>query len=205
MKKVLVSILAVIGGGFVILLIIGFLNKQPSTQPTQSTTSIPQSQIKETANVFQEQGWGFKIEYPTDWIYEKVNDYTVIFSGPENTETFYTTLNIQKIAATKIGGEYSTADALLQSLKNQIATAQNSNSTEVADMNYTSKTGETILARGFIAQYTRQNENFQQLQLVIKSNDGEIFYAIAYTAPADLYDKYKSTIIMIMESLVLLK
>src|SRR3972149_10280507 len=117
MKKIIISILAVIGGVFVILIVINFFNKKPPTQTTQLQT-------KEIVNIFQEDDWGFKIEYPKDWVYEKANDYTVIFSGLKDTEAFYSTLNIQKIASTKMGGKYASVDALLQSLKDQIATAQ---------------------------------------------------------------------------------
>ena len=41
--------------------------------------------------------------------------------------------------------------------------------------------------------------------MVIESKDEEIFYAVAYTAPKDLYDKYKPIATKIIESLVLLK
>ena len=69
MKKIIISILAVIGGVFVILIVINFFNKKPPTQTTQLQT-------KEIVNIFQEDDWGFKIEYPKDWVYENKGNLT---------------------------------------------------------------------------------------------------------------------------------
>ena len=73
-------------------------------------------------NLFSEEGFGYTIEYPADWVAERPSDYTVRFTGVGWTTASRVAFAIQNIATSAIGGIYDTVDELLDDLKCQLVT-----------------------------------------------------------------------------------
>jgi hypothetical protein len=141
-------------------------------------------------NIFQEKGFGYTIHYPADWVYAKSSPYTVLFSGQEGTDAFYSTISIQNVASKKRGGKYEDIDSFVTDLKNQLMTgAKNTKIYNEKPLAY-EKNWVKLTGKEFIAEYIRQGEHFKQRVIVIKRDTGEIFYAWFYTAPENLYNSF---------------
>lgn len=50
------------------------------------------------ANLYEDPGMGLSIHYPGDWIYQKPSQYTVVFSGPQGTAAYHSTVTLENIA-----------------------------------------------------------------------------------------------------------
>jgi hypothetical protein len=151
---------------------------------------IYQNLSKKLDNLFQEKGFGYTIQYPSDWIYSKASAYIVVFSGKEGTDAFYSTVSIQNVASTKRGGKYEDINSFITDLKDQlIAGAKNTRIYNEKTLVY-EKNWIKLIGEEFITEYTRQGEHFKQWIVVVKRENGEIFYGWFYTAPKNIYNAF---------------
>ncbi len=141
----------------------------------------------------------YSVKYPTSWQAVPKNETTVLISGMEGRESFYSTVNIQALPTKESGGVYENAEALLEDLKSQLKNDTSSNIT--GEMSFDYALGDkTVKGYKFIAEYDFEEDKFKQLQTVIPSSDGNYIFALAFTAPPDLYDRYKSVAESIMST-----
>lgn len=123
------------------------------------------------------------IRYPANWIVRQENEYTYIFSGPEGTPTFYTTVTVASFASSALGGRYANTAELIQAYKCDMVTRAAwvcIDSTDYPD------------GDGYLAEFFYQGERFRQWRVARASRDGKILHSWAYTAPADLFAIYKN-------------
>jgi|GEM_PF-1855910 len=142
-------------------------------------------------NVFEDDKLGYKIEYPHNWVCEKPGKYKILFSGKEGTDAYYSTVNIQNFASKKIGGGYDDINSVIKDFKKQIMT--HSDDPKIYNERkfvYKATNGAILTGEEFIAEYTKSGEKFKQWQIFIPKDNGEVFYAWIYTAPADMYETY---------------
>jgi hypothetical protein len=140
--------------------------------------------------LFQEKGFGYTIQYPSDWIYTKPSSNIVVFSGAEGTDAFYSTVSIQNVASIKRGGKYENINSFITDLKNQlIAGAKNTKIYNEKSLVY-EKNWIRLIGQEFITEYIRQGEHFKQWIIVVKRENGEIFYGWFYTAPLNIYNSF---------------
>jgi hypothetical protein len=156
-------------------------------------------------NTFQESGFGYTVKYPGDWVYTKPSQYTVVFSGKEGTDAYYSTVSIQNIAPSKAGGKHQDVDSLVKSLKDQITTGTENGKISDEKAFDCSAEGEKLTAKGFKAEYARQGENFKQCVVVVQRADGKAFHIWSYTSPAVQYDTFLSTAQAILDSWAITK
>ncbi len=142
------------------------------------------------SNVFSEPGYGYSIGYPADWIYQKQDEYTVIFSGEQGTDAYYSTVAIQNIASARIGGKFGSVAEVVADAQNQLRQADNASIAEAEEIEFTAEGGQKVKGKIFLASYTVNGEQYKQLEIVVPRADGKIFYTFAYTSPADQYDDY---------------
>ena len=141
-------------------------------------------------NRYENKGNRYSIQFPKNWQFKESDKGTILFRGKSGTPAYYSTVNIQTILPKKSGGQFSTADELMDSLTNQIVSAP---------------TGGKILDQGdidlplnpkrfhgryVIFTYQYKGESFKQMQVVIARDDEKAFYAWAYTSPEKQYDTY---------------
>ncbi|MCS7240041.1 MAG: hypothetical protein NZ651_02190 [Candidatus Bipolaricaulota bacterium] len=125
---------------------------------------------------------GYCIRYPTDWGVSQDNDYTYIFSGPEGTPTFYTTVTVASFASSALGGRYANVVELIQAYKCDTVTRS-----AWACVDSTAyPEGD-----GYVAEFVYQGELFRQWRVARASSDGKILHSWAYTAPSELFATYK--------------
>lgn len=135
----------------------------------------------------------YKIQYPTNWEYEKSSDGTIIFSGKRGTQAYYATVNVQTVLAKKTGGDFSTVKEFMADIKKQaVSQSPGVKFLESGDIEVTDVTATSGKNKGLYSVFTYQykGKEFKQWQVAIMRDDHQVFYAWAYTAPSELYSAY---------------
>lgn len=164
---------------------------QPSASAASSSTESSTSSSSEVklTNLFEDKNNKFSIKYPTDWIYEQPEKGTVVFSGKKGTPGYYSTVNIQTVLTKKSGGNYKNLQEFIDNLKRQAKSgSKDVNFVGEGPINISeSGHGMKMNGRYLVFTYTVQGQKFNQIQFVFLRNDGQVFYAWAYTSPVSQY------------------
>jgi len=135
----------------------------------------------ELENLFYEQSFGYSIRYPNDWIYTKPREFSVVFSGREETPAYRSTVAIENLLSAKVGGKYESVRAVVDAYKCELVTAAEDVCIHTSDY----PAGD-----GYIAEFTYQGETLRQWRIVIARGNGNIFHTWAYASPIEQYDSY---------------
>lgn len=138
---------------------------------------------------YHHQEAGYTIDYPNKWIVEEEKEKgTVIFSGPKDTPTYYSTVTIQPLLTTKSKGDYTNIDAVIEDIKRQTAKiSPNATFLDKGKVELVSSTGKKMDGKFLTFIYAFEGHIVQQWQVVVMRYDGKLIYAWAYTAPIDQY------------------
>ncbi len=150
-----------------------------------------QSEDLSLTNTYNDPKGLYTIKYPASWEVEQKSETTILISGKEGRDSFYTTVNIQALPTKKNGGVYENAEALLEDLKDQLKDDTGKNITDEKSFEY--PMGDvTVTSYKFMSEYEYETDKFKQLQEIIPSMNGNYLFALAYTTPPELYDTYKA-------------
>ncbi|MEW5818761.1 MAG: hypothetical protein AB1782_01095 [Cyanobacteriota bacterium] len=140
---------------------------------------------------FEEPGYGYSIKYPSDWIYEKKGNATIIFSGLKGTDSYFSTVNVQKLFSNKFEeGSYDSVMSVINDLKNQLINgAVDTKIFDEKDYNYS----DSIKGREFTTEYSRYDEKFKQWVVVVPGKNNDFYFLWSYTCPIHLYNEYYMT------------
>lgn len=173
-------------------LVMGMDIKVPNTAPQKLTKKYDSTESRYT------------IQYPSSWEYEVTNDGTVIFSGRRGSPAYFSTVNIQTVLTLKSGGDFKTVAAFMADIKQQ-AKNQSPNvkfleqgPIQLFDKGIGKEKGEYA-----IFTYRFKGQDFKQWQVVVLRDDGQVFYAWAYTAPVKQYDDNVAVAKAMLESWVI--
>ncbi|MEX2324606.1 MAG: DUF4333 domain-containing protein [Nitriliruptoraceae bacterium] len=164
---------------------------QVSVSPAVRPEGVPADWV-----LFAEPGVGYLLWHPRDWAVDRSPTVTV-FSGPEGTDAYRTTVNVQVLLTSAVGGTYADADALYDDLVEQIA--------DMGGDIFWEEEDDLMLvsgprrARGFQAYWQMEGEEFMQMALVM-ARDADSVVQISYTAPVELYEDFLDLAITIIES-----
>ncbi len=147
-------------------------------------------------------GIGVYWQYPNDWMYEYLNAWSILFSGYEGTDAYYTTVNIQNVLTTAGGGDYEDLEAHYEDYKSQIE-AVDGTVTEYIEGEIESF-GTVFQYFTFTTSYEQEDQDMQQKVYLIE-RDEDVFHQISYTAPSDLYDEYFEVFEEMMASIKIIK
>ena len=143
-------------------------------------------------SLFQEQGFGYVIKYPSDWIYEVSAGKTIIFSGARGTKAYFSTVSIQNLLSTKKeGGKFRDIDAVADDLINQLKTAQDMKMSVIKPFSY-SKGRMRLDGKQFTTEYSLQGVRYKQWVIVLPGPKGDIFHTWFYTSPLNQYNNFES-------------
>lgn len=142
-------------------------------------------------------GDSFALEYPGTWVYEQPADHVLIFSGPEGTEAFDSTVNVQTLA---MGEVYQEIADLYEDFKVQLEGVGGTIS-EMVEKDF-HQDGEVFEAAEFSAEY-EDVVVFNQFMMVVDRGDGYL-HQVSYTAPENIYDEYEPVAMAIIESFQLI-
>jgi hypothetical protein len=165
--------------------------------PSESTDISASGDIK----TFSDQDLGYAIQYPKDWIVNKKDSATVLFSGPKKEDLLDVTLYIRNIASSKRGGTFADADGIVNDLKNQAKSMdKNATFSDVSEINFTRTDGTKLTAKSFAIKVANQGKKFVLMQVVVPHGDGLTFHRFEFMAPNEKFDKYLDTIKSILET-----
>ena len=142
------------------------------------------------ANFFQDGGLGYSIHYPEDWVYEKSKPYIVVFSGPEGSPAYYSTVTIQNLASTLMGGNFNSVDEVIEHFRIQMERGAALVSMTVPESFTVQADGKSMSGKVYTITYTRENTRFRQRMVILPRFDMKLFYAYMFTASAEDYDTY---------------
>lgn len=155
------------------------------------------------AKTFRDAGLGYSISYPSNWTYVKSKPHIVIFSGKQGTPAYYTTINIQNLASSLMGGNFNSVNDVINYFKNQLhAGAQNVYMSNPEQFEFQSG-GKNISGSALEITYYRQNQNFKQLLVILPRYDHKLYYAFMYTASINDYDDYNSIALEMLNTWVI--
>ncbi|WP_028895069.1 hypothetical protein [Syntrophorhabdus aromaticivorans] len=138
--------------------------------------------------VYQEQGAGYSIRYPGDWIHYTQAGHTVVFIGKKGGETYLPTVTIKNVFSVRMkGGKYKDVDAVIQDFEAQLKTAKEPSVYEPKTFFYT-KNGLALQGKQFVAEYALKGEKYKQWVIIIPRGDGQVFHVWSYTSPASRYE-----------------
>lgn len=153
------------------------------------------------AKTFDNKESHYLIKYPTSWEYDSSSQGTVIFSGRQGTPAYYATVNVQTVLTKKTGGEFKNVREFINDIKKQ-AKKESKNVTFLASGPYDMKLADGHKMEGeyIVFAYGYRGESFKQWQIVLRRADGQVFYAWAYTAPTEIYERYHEVAKSMLES-----
>lgn len=146
----------------------------------------------------------YTLDYPSNWEYEKAGDGTVIFSGKRGTPAYFSTVNVQTVLSKKNGGDFSSVKEFMADIKSQ-ATSQSPSTKfiESGTLTVVEKNGKKDKGEFTIFTYNYKGKEFKQWQVVVLRNDGQVFYAWAYTSPVGQYENDVAVAKTMLESWVI--
>ena len=143
---------------------------------------------------------GYSLMAPANWNHED-NDDSVLFTGPEGTDSFSTAITIQAMNATvEKGKEAEAVKSVIDDLKNQIKT-QAADPAFLENGHFKLPSDGNVQGEYFIATYNYKGHEMKKLQYIIVNSTGNIIYAVGYTTLATQYDKDLPVANMIFNSL----
>lgn len=179
--------------------------KQPPLRaenaPEANPAGRPQPVETESAPdiiAFSEAGYGYRIEYPSAWQFEKLSAFTNAISGPRGTPAYDAIVSLQNV---RPEGEGDVARVAIENLKANLA-QQASRVQFVGEKPVTyAKYGLKLEGHQFVASYDHQGQRFRKWALVIPRPEGGIAHIWSYTAPASQFDTYRPVAERILNSL----
>lgn len=167
--------------------------KEDGVDQIDKDQTLEPGEIDVQMNIFESESLGFAVGYPSDWIYEKEGDNVVIFSGPEGTDSYYTTVNMQNILW---GEAYEDFNDFYEDYKMQFEQA-NGAITEMTQVDY-EQNGNKYDSVGFTSSYELNGTTFGQWVIGIDRGDG-VFHQFSYTAPEDLFEEYQEIAVVMLD------
>jgi len=137
---------------------------------------------------FPDSGLGYTVSYPKHWEAKQNGPYSVVFSGPEGTPAFFSTVIIQNV---RPKGGREGADPVIASLTRQLRDgAKNvsfSNVTEFLRGDVAGFEG----GKQFTAGFLHNDEPFKQWTVVLPRQDSSVVHVLSYTSPTEQFDRYR--------------
>lgn len=162
-----------------------------SADPAGRPRQLAAAPAHPALNVFSESGYGYRLEYPVDWVLEKSSAFMNVFSGKEGTPAYEAIVTVQNVQPSdaKSGGE--AAETVYAGLKSELS-GQAKGVDFVGEKQITySKRGLTLTGRQFVANYDHQGRRFRKWALVLPRPDGSVAHIWSYTAPMERFDAYR--------------
>lgn len=147
---------------------------------------------------FSEAGYGYRVEYPSEWQLEKLSAFTNAISGPPGTPAYDAIVALQNV---KPSGGGDVARIAIDNLKTNLS--QQARAVQfVGEKPVTyAKHGLTLQGHQFVASYDHDGQRFRKWALVLPRPDGGIAHIWSYTAPVSRFDEYRPVAERILNSL----
>jgi len=140
---------------------------------------------------FRDDSLGYVVSYPSDWVYQRPSEATVVFSGRPGTAAYHATVTVQNVASTRIGGIFEDVASVVNDYKCQlVAGVEEICFYDQKAWVWRLNDGRELQGIGFTAEYPIQGDVFKTSQVIFPHANGNVFCSWAYSAPKEDYDDY---------------
>lgn len=172
----------------------------PDTIPAGRAAAHVQSSPAEV-QVFSEPGYGYRVEYPSEWQLEKVSAYTNIFSGPQGSPAFDAIIAVQNVQPQGAASGAEAASAAFEDLKSSLQRdAKGVDFVGEKAVAYV-KQGLNLSGWQFVASYDHQGRRYRKWALVLPRPNGTVAHIWSYTAPSERFDEFRHVAEKMLQSL----
>lgn len=183
---------------FFIIILSAFVFIQPALSQGAAKTT-------KDVKIFQEKGFGYSIQYPADWIYNKQAAHVLLFSRKEGVDKYVPIIGIQNLLSTKIkGGKYQSISAVIEDFQNQLKITKHAKVFPAEPFIY-NRNDLKLAGQQFLAEYNYNGKNHKQFLVAVPRTSGDIFYVFIYSAPIEQYDKYYGAAQAMLDSWIIEK
>ncbi|OPX95206.1 MAG: hypothetical protein A4E58_02243 [Syntrophorhabdus sp. PtaB.Bin006] len=150
--------------------------------------------------VYQEQGAGYSIRYPGDWIHYTQAGHTVVFIGKKEDDSHLPTVTIKNVFSTRMkGGIYNDVDAVIQDFESQLKTTKEPSI--YGPMTFLYRKNNLVLeGKQVVAEYVWKGEKYRQWVIIVPRSGGQAFHIWSYTSPAHRYESYRAVAKAMLDS-----
>ncbi len=174
-----------------------------SSDPAGRPQTAPKEPAQVQGNVFSENGYGYRLEYPIEWMVEKPSAFTNVFSGKPGTPAYEAIVAVQNVQSNAVKNADEAALAIFSGLKSDLS-GQAAGVDFIGEKPITySKHGLTLVGRQFVATYNHQGRKFRKWALVLPRPDGNVAHIWSYTAPMDQFDAFRPVAESILNSFLI--
>ncbi|MCX5816820.1 MAG: hypothetical protein NTX75_11370 [Proteobacteria bacterium] len=155
--------------------------------------------------IFQEKGFGYSIQYPADWIYNKQAAHILLFSRKEGVDKYVPIIGIQNLLSTKVKeGKYHSISAVIEDFQNQLKITKHAKVFPAEPFIY-NRNDLKLAGQQFLAEYNYNGKNSKQWLIVLPRANGNVFHVFIYSAPVEQYDKYYGAAKAMLDSWIIEK
>ena len=158
---------------------------RPAPEP-QQTAAAPAPAVRR----FDDPGFGYVMEYPDEWVVEKAQAFTTLFSGRKGTPAYDAIVSVQNVRAGE-GVENAGAEAVLRSLKEQLGSGTRGLKIVGEKAVTYDRDGHRLEGRQFVADYEHGGRAFRKWTLVVPRPGGDVAHVWSYTAPLEFFETYR--------------
>jgi hypothetical protein len=162
--------------------------KPKQVMPGQMKSDTPSAQSKRR---FTAPGFGYEIEYPSDWEINKPAEMAAMFSGREGTPAYAAIVGVQNIQP--IGA--TSGDEAAKRAFNQLTSSLGN---AVRDLRILSDTpwtyqrdGRQLVGRQVTVSYVHAGHHFRKQLIVIPRPSGTVAHVWSYTAPEPQFSSFQ--------------
>lgn len=172
----------------------------PVVSPSGRGTPTAMPELSDV-NVFAEPGYGYRLEFPAQWVLEKASAFTNLISGPEGSPAYEAIVALQNVQPNRNVPTQDAVMAVVADLKAQLqAQAQGVQFYGEKPIIY-DKFEQRLNGAQFVADYQHEGRAFRKWALVLPRPAGDIVHIWSYTAPLQSFDLHRSVAENILNSL----
>ncbi|WP_143027146.1 hypothetical protein [Rhodospira trueperi] len=155
---------------------------------------------------FAPETWGYRFDLPGDWIVATPAPYTVVVSGPEGTDAYYTPVAVRNLRAPEAETPADAARLLMQAYRRDLEARHESflmlRETMFRPGAGATDGGRADLPRGrqMVAEWTGADGIMRQWAVARPRPRAAVVHLWTYTAEDSLFDVYLPTARLILES-----
>jgi hypothetical protein len=158
---------------------------QQKPMPAQSSTHVATSQH------FSEPGFGYAIDYPSDWEFNKPANMTTMFSGREGTPAYAAIIGVQNIQPAGAANGDESVNRALNQMKSSLGNAvRDLKILQDAAWTY-QRDGRRLLGRQVTVSYAHVGQRFRKHLIVIPRPSGTVAHVWSYTAPEQQFASFQ--------------
>lgn len=172
----------------------------PATAGAGAPVSMAISKASLKPKRFAEQGYGYSIQYPGDWVVAKPTPTTATFSGKEGTDAYQAVVSIQNVQPPSAKTPAGAMKAAFQGLKDSLR-KEAPDLVVIGEQPLTYKNGRLSLAgRQMVVTYTYSGERYRKWAVVLPRPQGTISHIWSYTAPDKGFNTFKPLVEAMLKS-----